>query len=151
MLLHFKPLGFKSIRGWVLIIGDSLKRRVLVSFQWMLSLPSLKTHFGEGLVQPHLTCLTYSCLRLLILSLHCIQVIYIIHIVVSQLQYKEWLTMVVAMTLYENLSHFLSLPITIYSRVINTPYFFNAYILPEGFELAPSPRPIVFRPRLKKR
>ena len=44
---------------------------------------------------------------------------YTIHIMVSQLQYKEWLTMVVATTLYQNLSHFLSLPVTIIINALN--------------------------------
>ena len=79
----------------------------------------IQKYVGNGLVQPHLTCLTYSCLRLLSLSSHCIQLMYTICIVVSQLQYKEWLTMVVAMTLHQNLSQFVSLSVTIVINALN--------------------------------
>ena len=79
----------------------------------------IQNYVGNGLIQPRLTCLTYSCLKLLILSSHCIQLMYIICIMVSQLQYKEWLTMVMGMTLYQNLSRFISLSVTIIINALN--------------------------------
>ena len=76
----------------------------------MLTLPSLETHFGKGPIlyielrrqwtSPTTLDLPYVFLSILSLSSHCIQLMYTIRIVVSQLQYDEWLTMVMAMTLY---------------------------------------------------
>ena len=124
LLLPFKPLKYNQFEVEFPLLVILLKEgfyshsngyypyQVLIHTS-INDLFYIQNYISNGLVQPHLTCLIYSCLRLLSLSSLCIQLMHTIHIVVLQLQYKEWLTMVVATTLYQILSHFPSLPITI--------------------------------------